>query len=173
MLEHSINQNPDVTSKKKYILFYITNLLLYKSNCGLSWFFCHMIRTKTIAYSLARLPIGMSFWGHGIIRLPKLNAFSEGMTNSFQDTLLPVMLVKPFSLVLPFIELLLGLALIIGFKARITSLIGVLLVTVLIFGSYFQENWSAIAIQMFYGAYLTVLYLFSEYNRPLLFKNLM
>ena len=126
---------------------------------------------KQAAYTLARLPIGFSFLGHGFIRIPKLTAFAQGMTNSFAETYLPVELVKPFALILPFVELLLGIALIIGFKAKETAAVSIVLVCVLIFGSSFQENWSAVAIQLFYGLYLALLFLFSEYNQGVLSKS--
>ena len=129
------------------------------------------MRNKHAAYTLARLPIGFSFLGHGFIRIPKLNAFAEGMATSFAETYLPVELVKPFALILPFVELLLGIALIIGFKARENAAVGILLICVLIFGCSFQENWAAIGIQLFYGLYLAILFLFSEYNRGILSKN--
>ncbi|EAQ50723.1 hypothetical protein MED217_14310 [Leeuwenhoekiella blandensis MED217] len=129
------------------------------------------MKNKHAAYTLARLPIGFSFLGHGFIRIPKLSAFAQGMTNSFAETYLPVELVKPFALILPFVELLLGIALIIGFKAKETAAVGILLICVLIFGCSFQENWSAIGIQLFYGLYLAILFLFSEYNQGLFSKS--
>ena len=129
------------------------------------------MKNKHAAYTLARLPIGFSFLGHGFIRIPKLSAFAQGMTSSFAETYLPVELVKPFALILPFVELLLGVALIIGFKAKETAAVGISLICILIFGCSFQENWSAIGIQLFYGLYLAILFLFSEYNKGLLSKS--
>ena len=129
------------------------------------------MKKEKVAYTLARLPIGLSFLGHGLVRLPKLNQFVNGMQKGFEATYLPTEIVKPFAFVLPFLELLLGLAILIGFKIKNTTILGVVLVCLLIFGSSFQENWSAIAIQMFYGIYLVALYLFSNYNKPLIAKK--
>lgn len=129
------------------------------------------MKKEKAAYTLARLPIGLSFLGHGLVRLPKLNQFVNGMQKGFEATYLPTEIVKPFAFVLPFLELLLGLAILIGFKMKNTTILGVVLVCILIFGSSFQENWSAIAIQMFYGIYLVALYLFSNYNKPLIAKK--
>ncbi|ACY15590.1 hypothetical protein [Haliangium ochraceum] len=41
------------------------------------------------AYALARLPIGFSFFGHGLVRLPKIQQFAEGMAKAFENTWLP------------------------------------------------------------------------------------
>ncbi|PPK88037.1 thiosulfate dehydrogenase [quinone] large subunit [Neolewinella xylanilytica] len=116
------------------------------------------------AYALARLPIGFSFFGHGFVRIFKLQAFAESMAGGFEDTLFPTGLALGFAYVLPFLELVLGLSLILGAAMRRSSAAGVALVCILIFGSSFQENWSSIATQMFYGLYLSLLYLFADYN---------
>lgn len=129
------------------------------------------MKKEKVAYTLARLPIGLSFLGHGLVRLPKLNQFVNGMQKGFEATYLPTEIVKPFAFVLPFLELLLGMAILIGFKMKKTAILGVILVCLLIFGSSFQQNWSAIAIQMFYGIYLVALYLFSNYNKQLFAKK--
>lgn len=129
------------------------------------------MKKEKVAYTLARLPIGLSFLGHGLVRLPKLNQFVNGMQKGFEVTYLPTEIVKPFAFALPFLELLLGLAILIGFKMKNTTILGVVMVCILIFGSSFQENWSVIAIQMFYGIYLVALYLFSNYNKPLIAKK--
>ncbi|MBD8487167.1 DoxX family membrane protein [Echinicola sp. CAU 1574] len=123
-----------------------------------------IIHRREMAFTLARLPIGFSFLGHGIVRLPKLTAFAEGMAQAFDMTWLPDFLVRAFASVLPFVELLLGLTILLGLWVRFTSAFGVLLVCLLIFGSSLLENWDGVSIQLFYGLYLTGLYLFHDYN---------
>lgn len=116
-------------------------------------------------YLLARLPIGMSMLGHGLVRMPKLATFAEGMASSFEETILPNTLVQSFGYLLPFVELGIGLCVVIGLFTRPALITGVLLMCVLIFGSSFNEQWQSIAIQMFYGAYFSLLYLYAEqYN---------
>ncbi len=116
------------------------------------------------AYALARLPIGFSFLGHGIVRMPKLGRFAEGMAQSFNETFLPYELVLGFAYVLPLVELLLGIFLILGIAMRKATIAGVFLMCMLIFGSSLMENWTSIAIEMFYGLYFSLLYLFADYN---------
>lgn len=125
------------------------------------------MKKETASYLLAKLPIGFSFLGHGIARIPKLQKFSEGLSAAFNETILPYALVKPFAVILPCIELLLGILLLTGYQIKATTVAGVVLICILITGSSLQENWSAIAIQMFYGIYLAGLYFFSGYNKSL------
>ena len=122
------------------------------------------MQKENLAYLLARLPIGFSFLGHGFIRIPKLSSFAGGMAESFSSSILPNGFVLGFAYILPFVELLLGILLISGIAMRKTTIAGTCLICILIFGSSIQENWSAISIQMFYGLYLSILYLFAEHN---------
>lgn len=123
-----------------------------------------MLQYERTAYALSRLPIGFSFLGHGMVRLPKLSVFAEGMAQSFDETMLPSELVLGFAYVLPFVELLLGIFLILGISMRKTTVVGIALICILIFGSSLQESWSSVATQMFYGLYFSLLYLFADYN---------
>ncbi|WP_281764922.1 DoxX family membrane protein [Neptunitalea lumnitzerae] len=130
------------------------------------------MKENVTAYTLARLPIGFSFLGHGFIRIPKLQQFTEGMTKGFSETAFPLAIVQPFAYLLPFLELLLGIALIVGFKMKASATIGVMLICILIFGMSFQENWNAIYIEMVYGLYFAILYLFADYNKGLFSSKL-
>ncbi|MGB3181865.1 MAG: DoxX family membrane protein [Cyclobacteriaceae bacterium] len=120
---------------------------------------------KFSAYLFARLAIGMSFLGHGIVRLPKVAEFAGGMVNNFQSTPLPDGMVRYFGVVLPYFELVLGALLILGLLTRIALYAGSVLMIVLIFGSCLVENWSGVGTQLFYSLYFTVLIGFYEYNR--------
>lgn len=122
-------------------------------------------------YFLARLPIGMSFLGHGLARIPRLSEFANGMVGGFTGTWLPQTLVLVFGYILPIVELLLGLALLAGVAMRKSSAFGVILMCVLIFGSSLQASWSSVATQMFYGLYFSLLYLFADYNGYALFPS--
>lgn len=124
------------------------------------------MKHAAFGYLLARLPIGMSMLGHGLVRLPKLVAFSEGMAETFQKTWLPYPLVKQFAYFLPYIELNIGALLILGLFTRAVTTVGVLLMVALIFGSCLLENWDGVFTQMFYGVYFALLFAFEhKYNR--------
>ena len=121
-------------------------------------------KKEHIAYLLARLPIGLSFFGHGLIRIIKLNTFSNGMVKQFSKSILPESFVSAFGHVLPFLEFITGLLLLLGLFTRSAMVLGVAIIMMLIFGSSIIEQWNAIFTQLFYAAYLAVLYYFSQYN---------
>ena len=122
------------------------------------------MRRYSWAYLLARLPIALSLFGHGLIRLPKLERFSLGMVTEFGQSFLPMWLVQPFSYALPFLELLTGLLLILGLFTRFAIFVGAAVMLILILGSALIEEWQNVAIQMFYGVYFAGLLVFLEYN---------
>jgi thiosulfate dehydrogenase [quinone] large subunit len=122
------------------------------------------MKKESIAYLLARLPIGMSFFGHGLERLPKLDAFSHGMAASFSKSILPETVVLPFGYILPVLELLTGILLLLGLFTRFATVLGVALMLALIFGSCMVEQWDNVFTQIIYGGYLALLYYFAQYN---------
>jgi len=91
------------------------------------------MKNEDFSYLLARLPLGMSLFGHGVVRLHKLAEFSQWMTNSFSKSILPEILVRPFSYTLPIVELIIGLLLLLGLFTRFALIIGTLTILVLIF----------------------------------------
>ncbi len=122
------------------------------------------MKKKEYAYLLARLPLGMSFFGHGLIRLTKLDAFSHGMVGQFSKSLLPAVIVLGFGYVLPFLEFIAGLLLLLGWFTRFAIVLGVAIMLTLILGSSLIEQWNAVFTQLVYGAYLAVLFYFSDCN---------
>ena len=122
------------------------------------------MQKPVVAYLMARLAIGMSFFGHGLIRLTRLSVFADGMIKEFSKSLLPQWLVIPFAYTLPFVEISLGILLLTGLFIDIACIAGVIVMLCLIFGSSFLEQWNNIFSQLFYSAYLVALYRYSEYN---------
>jgi thiosulfate dehydrogenase [quinone] large subunit len=116
------------------------------------------------AYLLVRLTIGMSMFGHGLVRIPKLMAFSDGMVANFEGSFLPALLVRPFSLALPFLEFVIGLFLLMGFKTKLFAQVGGMLMVILIFGTSMIENWSALPSQMIHASFFVVLLQFIASN---------
>jgi thiosulfate dehydrogenase [quinone] large subunit len=116
-------------------------------------------------YLLARLPIGMSMFGHGLDRIPKLQAFSGHMFGQFSKSMIPASLVSIFANVLPFLEFLTGILLLLGLFTRFACVLGVMIMLALIFGSSLIEQWENVFSQIIYGAYFALLYYFAVYNR--------
>lgn len=117
-----------------------------------------------IVFLLLRLAIGASMFGHGLVRLPKLTAFSNWMTGSFEKSLLPRFLITPFSYALPVAEFVIGLMLVTGFLTRPALIAAALLMSLLIFGTAMIENWEAIPSQLIHVAFFTCLLQFVQYN---------
>jgi thiosulfate dehydrogenase [quinone] large subunit len=123
------------------------------------------MKKEQYTYLLARLPIGLSFFGHGLIRFTKLEAFSSGMVKLFSKSLMPGGLVSAFGHVLPFLEFITGLLILLGFFTRFALVLSVVIILALIFGSCMLEQWEWVFTQVVYGAYLAVLYYYTHYNR--------
>lgn len=118
-----------------------------------------------------RLPVAFSLFGHGLVRLPKLQAFSEWMTGTMANSFIPSVLVMILSYVLPFIELILGISLLIGYKTKYSIYASLALMSILIFGSASIENWGAIEAQLIHAIYLFALMWYAEKNTPVITSN--
>ncbi|RWX03582.1 DoxX family protein [Flavobacterium cerinum] len=118
------------------------------------------------AYSflIIRLAVGVSMLGHGLVRLPKLTAFSEWMIDSFRNSMLPQQIVMPFSYVLPVAEFTIGIMLILGLFIKRVGLAGGFVMVLLVFGSCLTENWEAVPSQLIHAAFFAVLIHFIRNN---------
>lgn len=115
------------------------------------------MENKKISYVLVRLAVAMSMFGHGLVRLPKLEGFSNWMVGNFEKSFLPKAIVLPFSYILPFAEFIVGLLLLLGLFTRNTLVAGGVVIIVLIFGSSCIEEWSAIPSQLIHAAFFAYL----------------
>ncbi len=112
-----------------------------------------MNNPKTTAFFI-RLPIAMSFLCHGLVRLPKLQAFANGMVEQFAETLLPPQLVLAFAYLLVFAELITGIWLLSGKWRSQALMTGLATMAALVFGSGLIENWGAVSVQLVHSIYL-------------------
>jgi len=123
------------------------------------------VKKEQYTYLLARLPMGLSFFGHGLIRITKLSEFSDGMVKQFSKSFLPEGFISAFGHVLPFLEFITGLLLLLGLFTRFAVVLGAAIILALIFGSSIIEQWQGVFTQLFYSAYLAVLFYYAHYNR--------
>ena len=100
------------------------------------------------AYLIVRAGIAMSMLGHGLVRIPQLNSWVEGMVENFEGSLLPEAFVIPFFYGLPLLEFILGAFLLLGLFTRSTAIVGGFLMGALIFGSCLIENYGSIPSQI-------------------------
>ncbi|AGA80674.1 DoxX family protein [Echinicola vietnamensis] len=115
-------------------------------------------------YFFLRLPIAMSLLGHGLVRLPKLQGFSNWMVGLMQNSYLPKPMILGFSYVVPFVEVFTGLFLLIGLFTRQTIYVALTLMALFIFGNTTIENWEPITSQLVHAGYLGMLIMFIQHN---------
>ena len=119
---------------------------------------------NTTDFLLLRLAIGASMFGNGLVRLPKLNAFSSWMTGSFENTLLPQIIVLPFSYVLPIAEFGIGLLLLLGLFTKTAATLGAIVMILLLIGTALIENREAIPSQLIHVLFFALLLQFTDRN---------
>ncbi|WP_231491065.1 DoxX family protein [Pedobacter sp. Leaf170] len=119
---------------------------------------------KNLGYLISRLAIGLSFFGHGLVRLPKLDGLSKWMMGQFEKSILPDALVLPFSYTLPILEFVAGLMILIGLFTRQGLLLAGVTSLALIFGTTMIENWEALPSQLIHVAFLSILLAYLPYN---------
>lgn len=116
------------------------------------------------AFFFFRLPIAMSLLGHGLVRLSKLQGFSNWMTGFMEKSYLPQPLIAGFSYAVPFVEVITGLLIVVGLFTRQAIYVALALMALFIFGNTTIENWEPITSQLVHAAYLTGLLYFIQYN---------
>lgn len=119
---------------------------------------------NTTSFLIIRLAVAASMLGHGLVRLPKLHGFSNWMVSSFEKSMLSLVLITPFSYILPIAEFVIGLLLVIGLFTRVSLIAGGFTMVILILGSAMVENWEAMPSQFIHAAFFAVLLSFLQYN---------
>ncbi len=122
------------------------------------------LTNNQLAFLLARITIGINFLVHGLIRLPKLSKFADGIVKEFSETILPQFSVQVFAFALPFFELIIGLFLLIGLKTRLSAASGFILMAILILGTCIREDWALVGSQMIYVIFFFMLIKNLDYN---------
>ena len=110
-------------------------------------------RNLQIAYALFRITLGLDMFLHGVMRLPALRAWVDATSKLFENTILPMQLVRGFLFVLPFPEGLIGALLILGFFTRNALIAGSLTMIILVFGTGTRQDWTTVGLQMVYALY--------------------
>src|SRR5258708_4036347 len=105
---------------------------------------------RSLARALLRLWVGTNLLMHGLVRLPKLRGFAEGLARDFSGTVLPAALARGFALCLPFAELAVGALLVIGLWQRRVLTVGILLMVALSIGTALVQHWDTLTQQMVY-----------------------
>ena len=119
---------------------------------------------NTTSYLLIRLALGVSLFGHGLVRLPKLQIFSTWMVGNFEKSMLPKVAVVPFSYTLPIIEFTAGFLIILGLVTKPALIIAGTAMIMLMFGTTLIEQWEFLPSQMIHVLFAAVSFQFIENN---------
>lgn len=141
----------------------VVSILLFKPSGTLRK---ETMKDFATAFFFARLPVAVSLLGHGLVRLPKLRAFSEWMVTTMEKSVIPEFLLIPFGYLLPFAEAAIGILLLIRYRIRLTIYAALALMSILVLGSCSIENWPAIESQLLHSFYLFGLLWFHERFSP-------
>lgn len=125
-----------------------------------------MRRYREIAYLLLRLAVGMMFLFYGVGKFFQgLDEFSSGLVESFSESPLPAFLVEPFAYLLPFIEVTVGLLLVLGLFTRFALIATGVLMLALTFGTVMEPDPAGVGRNINYVLVISVLLWLSDYDR--------
>lgn len=121
---------------------------------------------KALAYALLRIAVGVNIAGHGLIRLfyVGLSAFAHGSADRLAKSPLPHGFTLGFLYVVPFVETVVGVALVLGLLTRAALVTGSALMIALTIGVTSNQQWDAAATQLLYSFVLFVLLFLWEHN---------
>ena len=127
---------------------------------------------KQWGFLVFRIALGVNLLIHGAVRIfGDYGGFVDGLNKYFEPTIIAGGLVTAFATVLPWIEVLLGVLLLVGFQTKWALVATGLVMSVLIFGMSLVQNWDAVGIQMIYVISVFLLLTNIESNRICIDKN--
>lgn len=119
----------------------------------------------SLGYALLRITLGINIALHGITRiLVGPASFVSSLTKQFEGTALPGFAVQGFGYALPWLEALIGLAILFGALTRVALIAGALLIVLLTFGSTLHQDWDIAGLQLIYALVYFVLIGLRQYN---------
>ena len=108
---------------------------------------------KSLAYMLMRVSLGINIFGHGFFRvLNGVGAFANGAVKGMDKGPLPHLLSLSFLYATPWIELVIGMLLILGLFTRLSLAGGALMMIALTVGVTSVQNWATAGTQLEYSA---------------------
>jgi thiosulfate dehydrogenase [quinone] large subunit len=114
---------------------------------------------------LIRFSMGIIFFAHGLGKVLTFPKSPEGIVEGFVETWLPNFVVTPFAYGLPFVELLIGILLLIGYKYLPTLMATGIILAILSFGKVVQGQPQGVAPNLTYLLVVVVGIYFADSNR--------
>jgi len=106
-----------------------------------------------IAYTILRVSFGANIMLHGVSRIVMGHAaFLAYLTHYFEKaSYVPVGMLSLFATVQPWVELILGLLLMIGLASRFSLIAGGLVILSLVIGTNLAQDWLVSGLQLIYA----------------------
>lgn len=124
-----------------------------------------MKTNQALAYFFLRITMGINMLIHGFVKLGSAyQPFIEKTRSDFSATILPEILVNIFAYAIPWAELFIGIALMVGICTRWSVISAQILMIVLISGQCFLMQWNIVGIQLIYSAIFTWLLYKGKHN---------
>ena len=124
------------------------------------------ISDRALAYGLLRVALGVNFAGHGLVRIHAgVGAFAATTAEHMAKSPLPHGLVLSFGYCIPWMEALLGAALMLGLWTRITLVAGALFMMALTVGVTSNQQWDVAGQQLGYSVVFFLLLSLVKYNQ--------
>lgn len=114
------------------------------------------------SYFFLRLPLALSMLGHGLVRLPKLSVFANGLAAKMSASWIPQPIILGFNYIVPFVEFITGLLLLLGLYTRQTLYVMLSLMAIFIFGNTTIENFDGLTPLFIHAIYMALLLIFAE-----------
>lgn len=122
-------------------------------------------KDKALAYALLRVALGVNFAGHGFIRIYNgVGAFASTTADHMAKSPLPHGLTVGFGYAIPWIEALLGIALVLGLLTRAALIAGAAFMMALTVGVTANQQWDIAGQQLVYSVVFFLLLALVEYN---------
>jgi len=124
------------------------------------------VSDAALAHALLRLALGTSMLVHGLVRIGGYFwPFVDQTAKQFAATPIPPSMVRISAMLIPPVELLLGMLLILGLWTRFALVLGGLEMCALIAGSSLLTQWEIVAIQLAYTFFFAILLRHCQSNR--------
>ena len=120
-----------------------------------------------IAYTILRISFGANIMLHGVSRIVMGHAaFLAYLTHYFEKaSYIPVSMLSLFATVQPWVELILGLLLVIGLATRFSLIAGGLVIMALVLGTNLAQDWLVSGLQLIYAFLYYYLLVHLDQNR--------
>ncbi len=123
------------------------------------------MNNKVLSYTMFRLFMGLLMFMHGAVRLgPKYEKFIAWAQNLYAETWIPGWLVTIEAMLIPGVEIIVGLLLLLGYQTRWALVGAFALMSTLLVGMIVLEDWAIVSRHIIYALSFYLLLHNIEYN---------